>query len=729
MADADQLGWGAVRDWRWRRIVLVAVLVGLPIVGYFSLVPFVDWAIDKKIYKNVAAPVDRELPVTVTSFPSSTNMVSTIGGMGEGLSCSLPWFADHFFAKDASPIRVERRFRQACVFHDMCYRHGLATYGYTQNDCDELLQEQALRICISVSGRKLSDCQTEAKKVAAGVKFGGFKDYRSWDRSTFFEFDPNPYRSIRFFSLRTIDHPFKTKLGDKLRNDPDQLLVMSTILRGGVRITCINCEKREFLPEEFAEAGVSKAYLEPRMNTQMDLGIPSGRFYSGPHIAADAAGQSALVWLTRESIENSVSCVVVADAKKLLINTEPRSGGCYKGANIHLGLGLVDLLSSSPQLSMISPTPSPSTQALPSIVATGLTAQRSRPPGLEVCVSKDMREGHPEKHDPTCHKIKDPNGKTIAGRNQWGAFQTFPIVRGQRHIHLSRTMIVNEDYTNVNTVRALAFDVTHEHMPGNGAPSEIKLLDLKNFDISDKHDPMMPITMKPTDMRLMSIYKQNGMLNLSEIDLGSSAPKLEEIKLSAGTGGGRADVALHESWARRPILILETGTTDVEKKTQLVLSRSKITTLDKQPTTGAVDSAQLEFAILERPAAQGGERTFRLVRGLTCNVTYTVTQVDPFHVCHRAAVPPHDKELATPATRLQGAQLLVGRFASANDAPMLALFDRCFLPPNAAAIVVRPLDIGDTSEPVKLKPPPGNNPKREVECRAIANSKRLAEEL
>ncbi len=47
---------------------------------------------------------------------------------------------------------------------------------------------------------------------------------------------------------------------------------------------------------------------------------------------------------------------------------------------------------------------------------------------------------------------------------------------------------------------------------------------------------MMPITMKSTDMRLLSVYKQKETLNLSEIDLGSSTPKLEQIKLSAGSG-------------------------------------------------------------------------------------------------------------------------------------------------------------------------------------------------
>ena len=45
---------------------------------------------------------------------------------------------------------VLQRFRQACVFHDLCYRHGLATYGYNQNDCDRILQNAAFRLCIYI---------------------------------------------------------------------------------------------------------------------------------------------------------------------------------------------------------------------------------------------------------------------------------------------------------------------------------------------------------------------------------------------------------------------------------------------------------------------------------------------------------------------------------------------------------------------------------------------------
>jgi hypothetical protein len=156
------------------------------------------------IYQNVAIPRDPEMPATVTAFRAATDMVSTLGGRGEGLNCSMPWGIDYVFrprnGEVASQIPVRQQFRQACVFHDLCYRHGLATYGYSQDDCDELLQEQALRICWAHP--RPGECQLNAKKVAAGVKLRGYGSYRNWGESTYFEFDPFPYRSEQFYCSR-----------------------------------------------------------------------------------------------------------------------------------------------------------------------------------------------------------------------------------------------------------------------------------------------------------------------------------------------------------------------------------------------------------------------------------------------------------------------------------------------------------------------------------------------
>ncbi len=143
------------------------------------------------IYKNVGDLNDGEMPITATSYAPAPDIVGIIGGSGEGLNCSLPPFLDALFDGSADKKNnrhlVRQRFRQACVFHDLCYRHGLATYGYTQNDCDRMLQDHAYRLCLYIPNKDKTPerCQRDAKKVLAGVNLGGFGSYRGWDRSTF----------------------------------------------------------------------------------------------------------------------------------------------------------------------------------------------------------------------------------------------------------------------------------------------------------------------------------------------------------------------------------------------------------------------------------------------------------------------------------------------------------------------------------------------------------------
>jgi hypothetical protein len=171
------------------------------------------------LYKNVDDISDGEMPATITSFQSGPEVVSAIGGSGEGLNCSLPSLTNIFFdgSTDSHGKRhlVLQRFRQACVFHDLCYRHGLATYGYNQNDCDRTLQNEAFRLCLYIRNGSAENnaarCQTDSKMVLAGVSLGGYGAYRAWDRSTYFEFESDPSRSNGFWVSRVVDHPFKIR--------------------------------------------------------------------------------------------------------------------------------------------------------------------------------------------------------------------------------------------------------------------------------------------------------------------------------------------------------------------------------------------------------------------------------------------------------------------------------------------------------------------------------------
>lgn len=147
---------------------------------------------------------------------SNVPYMSTIGGMGEGLNCSIPSYAEFLF-EQSPPVSL--LFRQACIYHDYCYRHGAATYNYTQTQCDLALQEQASRICNILSNEKdeaaVIKCETDAKKFLLAVRTGGAGSFRATPsfqtdskqigaekHSTYFEFDSMPMNTREYVVTR-----------------------------------------------------------------------------------------------------------------------------------------------------------------------------------------------------------------------------------------------------------------------------------------------------------------------------------------------------------------------------------------------------------------------------------------------------------------------------------------------------------------------------------------------
>ena len=182
-------------------IVVIAFAVAGPITvigtryafkcGVFDTSKYSFWfgtadCIVDSIYQNVADPLDGEMPTVMTPYASAPHVVGIIGGRGEGLNCSSPASASTIFFERPREAdeHVNQRFRQHCVFHDMCYRHGLATYGYTQNTCDRILQEQAFRICMARFGDSRG-CQLDAKRFLLGVSAMGGKNFLGWGHSTY----------------------------------------------------------------------------------------------------------------------------------------------------------------------------------------------------------------------------------------------------------------------------------------------------------------------------------------------------------------------------------------------------------------------------------------------------------------------------------------------------------------------------------------------------------------
>src|SRR5262245_41073510 len=94
-------------------------------------------SIANRVLSNLESPDDLEQPPTAVAVLPSTDTASIIGGNSAGLSCSIPAIVSRlaFQGGGLDESEISLRFRQACVSHDYCYRHGSATYGYTQADC------------------------------------------------------------------------------------------------------------------------------------------------------------------------------------------------------------------------------------------------------------------------------------------------------------------------------------------------------------------------------------------------------------------------------------------------------------------------------------------------------------------------------------------------------------------------------------------------------------------
>ncbi len=189
--------------------------LGVATIGSFtSCTAFFDKIADTVLANEVRYD-DRESPPTPYAIAASGDGVQLAGGQGYGLSCSLPRGAQALaFSRTAEQAPIALQMRQACAFHDYCYRHGNATYGYSQADCDFMLQQQAFRLCKFINAdATISACETNARKVTIGVRLGGFGSFKraralqDEKASTFLEFDPYPVRASNFRVVRIADAP------------------------------------------------------------------------------------------------------------------------------------------------------------------------------------------------------------------------------------------------------------------------------------------------------------------------------------------------------------------------------------------------------------------------------------------------------------------------------------------------------------------------------------------
>lgn len=200
-----------------KRILYLLSLTTIAVVATISITgcaAFFDKIADTVLANEVRFD-DREAPRTPHAIAASGDGVQLVGGQGHGLSCSLPPGAQALaFKKEDKQAPIALQMRQACAFHDYCYRHGNATYGYSQADCDFMLQQQAFRLCKFINANaSISECETNARKVTLGVRLGGFGNFKraraleDKKASTFLEFDPYPMRASALRVVRIADAP------------------------------------------------------------------------------------------------------------------------------------------------------------------------------------------------------------------------------------------------------------------------------------------------------------------------------------------------------------------------------------------------------------------------------------------------------------------------------------------------------------------------------------------
>ena len=103
-------------------------------------------------------------------------------GGTEPLGCSIPpavLVVSEDYEEQAD------KFHGACVTHDLCYRHGAATYGLSREACDAEFYDNMKAACTGFKGLGMLDpegfakCQFAAKQTYEAVRTHGEKHFRS----------------------------------------------------------------------------------------------------------------------------------------------------------------------------------------------------------------------------------------------------------------------------------------------------------------------------------------------------------------------------------------------------------------------------------------------------------------------------------------------------------------------------------------------------------------------
>jgi hypothetical protein len=115
-------------------------------------------------------------------------------GGGLPVECSLPGVV----AAIPYYSEFQEKFHPSCAQHDYCYRHGRATYGLEQSDCDDRFYADMLGQCEPGGGllglinavdlKERAKCRLAADQFYAAVRRYGAKAFQT-TTSTYCEYD------------------------------------------------------------------------------------------------------------------------------------------------------------------------------------------------------------------------------------------------------------------------------------------------------------------------------------------------------------------------------------------------------------------------------------------------------------------------------------------------------------------------------------------------------------
>lgn len=123
------------------------------------------------------------------------------------LGCSVNTVADNslqlLFPSDHG--RFSEFFDAACVRHDLCYRHGYYTYGFSKDECDREFAGLLYQRCYDTAADSaLTQCKLVAGILSlAATKFGHLSyhssDFRVRDFGYYYEYLPGRHGRFELF--------------------------------------------------------------------------------------------------------------------------------------------------------------------------------------------------------------------------------------------------------------------------------------------------------------------------------------------------------------------------------------------------------------------------------------------------------------------------------------------------------------------------------------------------